>query len=255
MLNFSDYFNNMNLDVITTMSDAEFDGYTAEIQDQLKETLNSPEFDAEIRESLLSKDNNSYLIIKEVDESIEQIAEGLTSFSEKKQKFIMDLYMSICNTIKRIANEGRMVREIPMHISYLHPDAQQPEYAHHTDAAADLYSTEEVIVMPFSKDKVPTGIAIAVPHGYVAEVNLRSGISLKTPLILSNGTGLIDAGYRDEIFVLITNTSDKPYTIEKGTRLGQISIHEMIHINWLPCDNVHDIGEDRGGGLGSTGVK
>jgi dUTP pyrophosphatase len=121
---------------------------------------------------------------------------------------------------------------------------------------------------------VPTGIKVAVPDGYEIQVRPRSGISYKTPLRISNSPGTIDAKYRGDVGVIITNTSvleknilqleeylidekgnkQGTYKIRKGDRIAQIVLQEVPKIKFNKIDNIKDIEGDRNGGFGSTGI-
>ena len=138
-------------------------------------------------------------------------------------------------------------------IQLLTPSAKEPTYAHETDACADIYADETVTIKPHETVLVSTGFAIAVPLGYVAHIYPRSSIGAKTMLRLSNSVGVIDAGYRDEIKVIYTNTGDEPYTINKGDRIAQMCIDASPIARFHRVSDVKTIGEDREGGIGSTG--
>ena len=147
-----------------------------------------------------------------------------------------------------------------------------PSYAKPGDAGMDVSAAEDVVIRPGETVIIPTGLKLAIPDGYEIQVRPRSGISLKTPLRISNSPGTIDSGYRDELGIIMTNTSipgssedgyftlnDKEnrmgiYLIKRGDRIAQIVLHEVPRISFTVVDSVRDIGEDRGGGFGSTGV-
>ena len=92
------------------------------------------------------------------------------------------------------------------------------------------------------------------PEGYEIQVRPRSGLSYKTPLRIVNSPGTIDAGYRDEIGVIMQNTSQtESYEIKSGDRIAQLVLQKLPTISWVQVDNVLAIGQDRGGGFGSSG--
>lgn len=149
-----------------------------------------------------------------------------------------------------------------------------PSYARPGDAGMDVCAAEEVVLRPGETVIVPTGLKLAIPLGYEIQVRPRSGISYKTPLRLSNSPGTIDSGYRDELGIILTNTScsidgdpeqfftvstagnrQGTYRIQKGDRVAQIVLQEVPVMQLTQVDSVKEIGEDRGGGFGSTGVK
>ena len=149
-----------------------------------------------------------------------------------------------------------------------------PEYARPGDAGMDVCSAENIFIKPGETVIVPTGLKLAIPEGYEIQVRPRSGISLKTPLRISNSPGTIDSGYRDELGIIVTNTSevlncsheeiysidDKDnkkgtYNIRKGDRIAQIVLQVVPRMKLTVVESVKDIGTDRGGGFGSTGVR
>ncbi len=162
-----------------------------------------------------------------------------------------------------------MRKEVEVFIE-LKEGAIMPKYAHESDAGMDVYALEDVMILPMETKIIPTGIKVAIPEGYEIQVRPRSGISSKTPLRISNSPGTIDTGYRDEIGIIVTNTSvcdqgtvytinekgnkQGTYHIKKGDRIAQLVLQEVPKIKWIPTDNVKAIGEDRGGGFGSTGI-
>lgn len=132
---------------------------------------------------------------------------------------------------------------------------QIPEYAREGDAGMDIRAAEAVAIAPGKTVLVPTGLKVAIPDGYEIQVRPRSGLSLKTPLRVANTPGTIDAGYRDEVCVIIQNTSPSDeIKIEKGDRIAQFVLQEVPKICFKQVKSVKEIGKDRGGGFGSTGV-
>lgn len=138
-------------------------------------------------------------------------------------------------------------------IQLLSDKAHMPTYAHETDACADLYASEDVTIAPGATALIGTGIAMAIPMGYVVHIYPRSSIGAKTALRLGNSVGVIDAGYRDEIKLIYTNTGSEPYTVHVGDRLAQMSIDASPMARFHRVSDVKEIGEDREGGIGSTG--
>jgi dUTP pyrophosphatase len=129
-----------------------------------------------------------------------------------------------------------------------------PKYAHETDACADLYADETINIQPGQTVLISTGIAMAIPEGYVVHVYPRSSIGAKTPLRLSNSVGVIDSGYRDELKIIYTNTGNEIFTVNKGERIAQMSLDHSPMARFELVDDVKEYGEDRMGGIGSTGV-
>lgn len=133
------------------------------------------------------------------------------------------------------------------------PGAVLPRYAHPTDGGMDITCPIEITVPAGTTVIVPTGLKVAVPAGWMLLVFPRSGMSAKTGLRVANSPGLIDAGYRDEIGVILHNTGTADYAITAGMRIAQFVLLPRIAMAFQPVDSVADIGEDRGGGFGHTG--
>jgi dUTP pyrophosphatase len=143
--------------------------------------------------------------------------------------------------------------EVP--IKQLHEDAALPAYAHPGDAGADLVSREEVTIPPAGgRAVVGTGIAMAIPDGYAGFVLPRSGLALRHGITCLNTPGLIDAGYRDEVRVILVNTDPtEPYTVHRGDRLAQLVIQPVERSVFTAVDDLSE--SARGlGGFGSTGT-
>ncbi len=135
-------------------------------------------------------------------------------------------------------------------IKKLHPDAKVPSFAHATDAGLDLCALENVTIAPGARASLRTGIALAIPEGHVGLVWDKSGIAHKGGLKTLGG--VIDAGYRGEVFVGLLNTSDVPYTFEAGNKVAQILIQAIVQPELVEADELPEA--DRGDkAFGSTG--
>lgn len=145
------------------------------------------------------------------------------------------------------------MRIVVIPIELCRPEAVMPQYARPGDAGMDVRSMESMVIFPGDTKIIPTGIKVAIPEGYEIQIRPRSGLSLKTGLRVANSPGTIDSGYRDEIGVIIHNTSFVPETITKGDRIAQLVLQQVPKIVWLSCNDVSAMGSNRGGGFGSTG--
>jgi dUTP pyrophosphatase len=136
----------------------------------------------------------------------------------------------------------------------LDPDLPLPAYARPDDAGLDLMARVDARVPAGGgRALVPTGIAVAIPAGYAGFLQPRSGLALRHGLTLVNTPGLIDAGYRDELCVLLLNTDpDEEFHVRRGERIAQLVVQRVEHVSWQP---VAELGESvRGsGGFGHTG--
>lgn len=131
----------------------------------------------------------------------------------------------------------------------LHPDARLPTRAHHDDAGLDLYSIKDVDFRPGQGGLVPTGVAVAVPAGHVGLIADRSSLARKG---LKTAGGVIDAGYRGEVGVLLWNISKENFTLRKGDRVAQLMV---VSIAVPAVREVESLSPSKRGkgGFGSTG--
>ncbi|WP_142121389.1 dUTP diphosphatase [Arthrobacter sp. SLBN-122] len=142
---------------------------------------------------------------------------------------------------------------LQVQLKMLDPELEAPSYAHPGDAGADLRAREDVVLMPGERKLVPTGVAIALPYGFVALIHPRSGLATKHGLTIVNAPGTVDAGYRGEISVTLLNTdSSQPIELRRGDRIAQMVIQRVEHAQFIPVSELS--GSVRGtGGFGSTG--
>ena len=136
----------------------------------------------------------------------------------------------------------------------LDPDLPLPAYARAGDAGADLLAREDVVLdAGGGRALVGTGIALAIPEGYAGFVQPRSGLALRHGVTCLNTPGLIDAGYRDEIRVLLVNTDPRePYKVARGDRIAQLVIQKVEQAAFAEVDELPE--SERGlGGFGHTG--
>lgn len=206
-------------------------------------------------------------------DAIDEVAD---QFSAQKRDFLKQMLFLNLNVMA--AAEGIAKRIINIPIELCHPNAKMPAYAHLTDAGMDIYALEDITIAPGETVLVPTGIKVALPAGYELQVRPKSGRCLKTKLRVANTPGTIDAGYRDEIGVIIDNIdapirkihipyNNRPltigdiefgqsYTIGKGEKFAQLVLSEVPKVAWYQVDSVTNAeGENRNGGFGSTGLQ
>jgi dUTP diphosphatase len=137
----------------------------------------------------------------------------------------------------------------------LDPDLPLPACAHPGDAGYDLYAREAArLPAGGGRALVPTGIALALPPGYAGFVQPRSGLALRHGVTCLNTPGLIDAGYRDEVRVVLVNLDPRePFEVVRGDRIAQLVVQQVETIEWRVVDTLDE--SSRGtGGFGSTGV-
>jgi dUTP pyrophosphatase len=182
----------------------------------------------------------------------------------------------MCNAINDTEGIAKRIVRIPF--EFCRDEVRVPEYAHVTDSGMDLYALDDYTIHPGETVLIPTGIKVALPPGYELQVRPKSGRALKTKLRIANTPGTIDAGYRDEIEVIIENIEapikDITYSFDskgypvitsiehgsdmfigKGEKFAQLVLMEVPKAALFEVSSVQDYGEDREGGFGSTGLK
>jgi len=142
---------------------------------------------------------------------------------------------------------------IKLPVTRLDPSIELPAYAREGDAGLDLRAAHDATLEPGGRRLVGTGLAVAIPPGYAGLVLPRSGLALGQGVTVLNAPGLVDAGYRGELKVLLVNHGDKPVTVRRGERVAQLVVQsveraEPIEVGELPAS------ERGAGGFGSTGV-
>ena len=134
-------------------------------------------------------------------------------------------------------------------------DLPLPSYETEHAAGMDLRAavTEPLVLAPGQRELVPTGLRIALPEGYEAQVRPRSGLAYKYGISLLNSPGTIDADYRGEIRVILANLGQETFTIRRGDRIAQMIVAPVTRVAWVPSDTLDET--ERGeGGFGHTGV-
>ncbi|HWJ07931.1 MAG TPA: dUTP diphosphatase [Nocardioides sp.] len=146
-----------------------------------------------------------------------------------------------------------MPHDLEIAVQQLDPELPLPSYAHPGDAGADLVSTVDLTLAPGERALVPTGIAIALPDGFVALVHPRSGLAARHGLSIVNTPGTVDAGYRGEIKVLLINHDPaEQIVLRRGDRIAQLVIQRYERAAFVAVDTLPESVRG-GGGYGSTG--
>jgi len=150
-------------------------------------------------------------------------------------------------------SEHARADDLEVRVTRLDPEVPLPSYAHPGDAGADLVTTVDVHLEPGERRLVPTGIALALPEGYVGLVHPRSGLAARFGLSIVNAPGTVDAGYRGEVTVLLVNTdATTPVDLRRGDRIAQLVVQRVERARFVAVDRLP--GSVRGaGGYGSTG--
>jgi dUTP pyrophosphatase len=143
--------------------------------------------------------------------------------------------------------------ELDLPVVRLHPQAVLPTYAHDGDAGLDLTAVETRTLHPGERAAVGTGLAVAVPPGWVGLVHPRSGRALREGLTVANAPGTIDAGYRGELKVILVNLGDAPVAITPGDRIAQLVLQRVGAARVVEVDTLEATSRGEGG-FGSTGT-
>jgi dUTP pyrophosphatase len=145
------------------------------------------------------------------------------------------------------------VTDVVIQVRLIDPDLPLPAYAHPGDAGADLVAAEDAEIAPGDRVKVRTGIAVAIPDGFVGLVHPRSGLAARLGVTVLNAPGTVDAGYRGEILVnLINHDRSRTVKISRGDRIAQLLIQRVERAVFHAVDTLDDTSRGAGG-HGSTG--
>ena len=203
------------------------------------------------------------------DEIDQQMSDTLT---RQKRDFLKQMLAITYNAMAEA--EGVAKKNILIPLEHCHPDSKIPAYAHLTDSGMDIFALDDITIAPGETKLVPTGLKVAIPAGYELQVRPKSGRCLKTKLRVANTPGTIDAGYRDEIGVIIDNIEPfiksadidedgrlynvefgSSYTIGKGEKFAQLVLCEVPKAIFYQVESVGEIENDgRAGGFGSSGL-
>ena len=263
---------------LLAMPDKEFEAIAPVLLDEINRTLNNPSDRITLVAAMTEQGYNGEDLTETFEEICKEIDSQLTEMSQIKKDWLKQLMGLTINAINE--TEGISKRFIRIPYEKCHEDAKVPAYAHETDSGMDVYALEDITLAPGEQKIIPIGIKVALPAGYELQVRPKSGISAKTKLRVANTPGTIDAGYRDEIGVIIENVEPpirsiaidfaespndfipigaiefgRSYTIGKGQKFAQLVLSEVPKAVLYEVESVGEIGEDRGGGFGSTGLK
>lgn len=132
-------------------------------------------------------------------------------------------------------------------------DIPLPKYMTEQAAGMDIFAAVTVneTILPGERSKIPTGIAIALPEGYEAQIRPRSGLAIHQGITLLNSPGTIDADYRGEIALIVINHGNEPFVVKRGMRLAQMVISKVCRAQWVESPNLNET-ERGNGGFGHT---
>ena len=154
------------------------------------------------------------------------------------------------------ADINKKIKTRNLQVKKINPEAYNPVYNYESDSGFDLYSVEEIVLEPFGRALVPTGLAFGIPEEHEIQVRPKSGLALKQGITVLNTPGTVDSGYNGEIMVIVFNTNQTEFTIPKGMKIAQAVLCPVINGKYVNLQLVDKIeNKDRGAnGFGSTGI-
>ena len=192
---------------------------------------------------------------EEIEKQFEKIKSDMGIQPEEDyQKEIEDMLGLSFDDMESEINNIAKLRTIKVELT--HEDAVLPKYAYPSDSGFDLHATEEVIIGPFGRALVPTGLKVSFEEGYEIQVRPKSGLAIKQGLTVLNTPGTVDQGYTGEIQVIVFNTNNTTVTIPKGMKVGQAVLCPVVQGKFVMIETVEKVEDkDRGNnGFGSTGI-
>ena len=259
---------------LMALSDEDFEQLKPSFLQLFRETINEEESKKEILAMIVGENYTPARLELDYTTAIEAL-NTIDFLSQAKIDFLKEVTTLSINKIREYMGIAESIVTIPCEVGV---GATMPTYAHETDAGMDIYSPSEYTIGPGETVIIPTGIKAAIPEGYALLIQPRSGQSAKTKLRVANTPGLIDSGYRDEIGVIVENIEPpfkdidyefddngeihiksilhgEAYTIAEGQRFAQMRLVRVPKANFVKVSSVNEIGEDRNGGFGSTGLE
>ena len=266
--------NTKEIAALISLPDEYFDVISEQVLAEMEDSMDDSSTRIMLAEALRKDHISPDDAVNIFQEAIKNIDEEMDMLDQKRKDFFKRYFGLIINMIQGL--EGLSNRIISIPVEYCR-EVEHPHYASEGDAGMDLYAPDEYTINPGETVIIPTGIKCALPKGYAFLIQPRSGMSVKTKLRIANTPGLIDSGYRDEIGVIVENTEPpiqdieydfnslgmpvvksilhgKPYTINKGERFAQMRLVAVPTAALYEVESVGEIGENRGGGFGHTGV-
>lgn len=145
---------------------------------------------------------------------------------------------------------------LPLRYQVINDDATEPKYNYESDSGFDLHSVSDIVIPPFGRALVPTGLCFDIPDGYEIQVRTKSGLAINQGLMVLNSPGTVDNGYNGEVKAIIFNTNPHEVTIHEGMKVGQAVLTSVVNGKWVELIKVSEIKEkDRNSnGFGSTGI-
>lgn len=207
---------------------------------------------------MLDLNNMGLFDPKMKDEITKQFEKIQSEFGiETDENYQKELEEMLGLSVEEMEDEiNKMVKTKIIKVELTNQDSVLPKYAYPSDSGFDLHASEEVIIGPFGRALVPTGLKVSFEEGYEIQVRPKSGLAIKQGLTVLNTPGTVDQGYTGEIQVIVFNTNNTTVTIPKGMKVGQGVLCPVVQGKYVQFEQVSNIEEkDRGNnGFGSTGI-
>ena len=259
---------------LLAMPDEQFNVIAPVFLNQLEQDYKNVNTQMELVQMMNVKGLHAEYVRSEYINICMQLDEELSGIiPNNKRDFLKRILALTYNALAEADGVAKKLILIPL--EYCNENAKMPAYAHLTDSGMDVFALEDITIAPGETKLIPTGLKVAIPAGYELQVRPKSGRCLKTKLRIANTPGTIDAGYRDEIGVIIDNIEPfiksadidengrlynvefgSSYTIGAGEKFAQLVLCEVPKAAFYQVESVEAIENDgRAGGFGSTGVK
>ncbi len=234
-----------------SVDDKKFDAIYNDVKEQAFESCRGRAAQRDMLDNMSENDASFFNNDEEIEAIIQAMEEETKKpLSKNKKEFLKESLKISSEINKKIVESGK--EQIRVKVELVNSTAKLPTYANPTDAGADIYSNEEIIIKPGETKIVKTGLKVAMPKGYMINIYNRSGQAFKTKLRVANSVGIIDYLYHKEIGVILDNIGTEPIAIHIGDRIAQMIIQQIPMIEWQTVDKVE---ETERSGFGSTGTK
>jgi dUTP pyrophosphatase len=194
-------------------------------------------------------------IWKQIQETFDQIKQD--AGVEPEEDYMKEIESLLGMSVDEL-NESHMtmMKTKSLGVELIHEDAKVPSYAYQSDSGFDLRSTIEIIIPPFGRALIPTGIKLSIPEEHEIQIRPKSGLALNQGLTVLNTPGTVDSGYVGEIKVIVFNTTQTSVTVAKGMKIAQAVLCPVVCGKYVSVELMDKVGnKDRmDNGFGSTGL-
>jgi dUTP pyrophosphatase len=192
---------------------------------------------------------------KQIQETFDQIKQD--AGVEPEEDYMKEIESLLGMSVDEL-NESHMtmMKTKSLGVEIIHEDAKVPSYAYPSDSGFDLRSTIEIIIPPFGRALIPTGIKLSIPEEHEIQIRPKSGLALNQGLTVLNTPGTVDSGYVGEIKVIVFNTTQTSVTVAKGMKIAQAVLCPVVCGKYVSVELMDKVGnKDRmDNGFGSTGL-